>query len=191
VSIDTTFCRAWIELGLMYAAIKDKSATLDALQKAITADSKQVLPYKMLAFNYMSDWNQDNAIATWQKLRAIAPDDPDSALYLGAFYVEQKHYPEATPLLESAVRANPSNAYVQMMLGRVRLRSHNIDQGLDALHKALEIDSSALMLNYVAYEMAKTGTNFPEALGYSQQPVKDVEERSQKVDLQTIHKEDL
>jgi Tfp pilus assembly protein PilF len=76
----------------MYAAIKDKSATLDALQKAITADPQQVLPYKMLAFNYMSDGSQDNAIATWQKLRAVAPDDPDSALYLGALYVEQKHY---------------------------------------------------------------------------------------------------
>jgi tetratricopeptide (TPR) repeat protein len=139
----------------------------------------------------MSDGNQDNAIATWQKLRAIAADDPDSALYLGALYVERKHYPEATPLLESAVRANPSNAYAQMMLGTVRLRSHNIDQGLDALHRALEIDSSALMLNNVAYEMAETDTNFPEALGYSQQPVKDVEERSQKVDLQTIHKADL
>lgn len=78
-----------------------------------------------------------------------------------------------------------------MMLGTVRLRSHNIDQGLDALHKALEIDSSALMLNNVAYDMAETGTNFPEALGYSQQSVKDVGERSQKVDLQNIHKADL
>jgi tetratricopeptide (TPR) repeat protein len=90
VSIDATFSRAWVELGLTYAASKDNSSTLNALQKAVEADPKQVLPYKMLAFNYMSLGNQDNAIATWQKLQSIAPDDPDLALYLGALYMVQK-----------------------------------------------------------------------------------------------------
>jgi tetratricopeptide (TPR) repeat protein len=191
VSIDATFSRAWIELGLTYAASKDKSSTLDALQKAVEADPKQVLPYKMLAFNYMFLGKQDNAIATWQKLQSIAPDDPDLSLYLGALYMEQKHYLDAVPLFESAVKANPSNAYAHVMLGTVRLRSHNTDQALDAFHKALEIDSSALMLNNVAYEMAEAGTNIPEALGYSQRSVKEVEERSQKVNLKDMHKADL
>ena len=191
VSIDATFCRAWIELGLAYAASKDKSSSLDALQKAVEVDPKQVLPYKVLALNYMLGGNPDKAIATWQKLRGIAPDDPDLALYLGVLYLAQKRYPEATPLLESAVRTGPSNAFAQMMLGTVRLRSHNLDQGLDALHKAVEIDSSALMLNNVAYEMAENGINLPEALAYSQRAVKDAEERSQKVDLKNIQKADL
>jgi tetratricopeptide (TPR) repeat protein len=191
VSVDATFSRAWIELGLTYSASKDKSSTLDALQKAVDADPKQVLPYKMLAFNYTFLGNQGNAIATWQKLQSIAPDDPDLALYLGALYMEQERYPDAAALLESAVKANPSNAYEQMMLGTIRLRSHNTERGLDAFHKALEIDSSALMLNNVAYEMAEAGTNLLEALGYSQRSVKEVEEQSQKVDLKDIHKADL
>ncbi len=191
VSIDATFSRAWIELGLTYAASKDNSSTLDALQKAVEADPKQVLPYKMLAFNYMFLGNQDNAIATWQRLQSVAPDDPDLALYLGALYMEQRRYADAASLLESAVKANPSNAYAHMMLGTVRLRSHNTDQALDAFHKALEIDSGALLLNNVAYELAEGGTNLPEALGYSQRSVKEVEERSQKVDIEKIQKVDL
>jgi tetratricopeptide (TPR) repeat protein len=191
VSIDATFSRAWIELGLTYAASKDKSSTLDALQKAVEADPKQALPYKMLAFNYMFLGNQDNAIVTWQRLQSIAPDDPDVAQYLGALYMEQKRYPDAASLLESAVKANPSNAYALMMLGTVRLRSHNTGEGLDAFHKALENDSSALMLNNVAYELAEAGTNLTEALGYSQRSVKEEEERSQKVDLENIQKDDL
>jgi tetratricopeptide (TPR) repeat protein len=191
VSIDAIFSRAWIELGLTYAASKDKSSTLDALQKAVEADPKQALPYKMLAFNYMFLGNQDNAIVTWQRLQSIAPDDPDVAQYLGALYMEQKRYPDAASLLESAVKANPSNAYALMMLGTVRLRSHNTGEGLDAFHKALENDSSALMLNNVAYELAEAGTNLTEALGYSQRSVKEEEERSQKVDLENIQKDDL
>jgi tetratricopeptide (TPR) repeat protein len=191
VSIDATFSRAWIELGLTYAASNDKSSTLDALQKAVEADPKQVLPYKMLALNYMFLGNQDNAIATWQRLQSVAPDDPDLALYLGALYMGQRRYADAASLLESAVKANPSNAYAQMMLGTVRLRSHNTDQALDAFHKALEIDSGALLLNNVAYELAEGNTNLPEALGYSQRSVKEVEERSQKVNMEKIQKADL
>jgi lipopolysaccharide biosynthesis regulator YciM len=105
--------------------------------------------------------------------------------------MEQRRYADAASLLESAVKANPSNAYAHMMLGTVRLRSHNTDQALDAFHKALEIDSGALLLNNVAYELAEGGTNLPEALGYSQRSVKEVEERSQKVDIEKIQKVDL
>jgi tetratricopeptide (TPR) repeat protein len=64
-------------------------------------------------------------------------------------------------------------------------------RGIAVLHKALEIDSGEEMLNDVAYEMAETDTKLPEALVYSQRSVKEVEERSQKVDLENIQKVDL
>lgn len=47
------------------------------------------------------------------------------------------------------------------------------------------------MLNDVAYEMGEAGTNLPDALSYSQRSVKEVEERSQKLDLENIQKADL
>ena len=191
VSLDANFSRAWIELGWVYAASKDKSLALNAFQKAVEADPKQVVPYKMLALMYMDLADRDNAIATWRKLQSISPDDRDLALYLGAIYMEQKRYSEAASLFESAAKASPTDAFAEMRLGIARLRSHNMDQGLDALHKALEIDSGAEMLNDVAYEMAEAGTNLPDALSYSKRSVKEVEERSQKVDLENIQKADL
>jgi tetratricopeptide (TPR) repeat protein/ubiquitin-protein ligase len=191
VSLDSNFSRAWIELGWVYSASADKSSALDAFQKAAEADPKQILPYKVLAFNYMFLGNRDNAITTWQKVQNIAPDDPDIAGNLGALYMAAKRYSEATPLFETAAKGNPSDAYAQLRLGMVRLRSRNTDQGLESLHKALEIDSSAEMLNDVAYEMAEADTNLGEALVYSQRSVKEVEERSQKIDLENIQKSDL
>jgi len=192
VSLDPTFARAWIRLGTVYyAGARDPSSSLNAFQKAVEADPKQVVPYKILAFMYTGLGKRDNAIATWQKLQSIAPDDPDLAANLGEFYLEQKRYPEAASLFESAAKANPSDAFAQLRLGMVRLRSHNTGQGLDALHKALKIDSSAEMLNDVAYEMAEADTDLPDALVYSRRSVKEVEERSQKLDLANIQKADL
>ncbi len=191
VSLDSTFSRAWIELGWTCAASRDKTAALNAFQKAVEADPKQVGSYKILAFMYTELGRQDDALATWQKVQSLLPDDPDLASNLGGLYMRLKRYPEAASLYELAAKANPSDAYAQMRLGIVRLRSHNTDQGLDALRKALEIDSGAEMLNNAAYEMAEAGTNLPDALGYSQRSVKDVEERSQKVDFENIQKADL
>jgi tetratricopeptide (TPR) repeat protein len=191
VSLDPTFSRAWIELGIAYyAGTREIRASLDAFQKAAEADSKQVLPYKILAFLYMGIGNRDNAIATWQKLQAIAPNDPDLALNLGGLYMMQKRYAEATTIFESAAKANPTDPQAQMRLGVVRLRSHNIDQGLEALHKALEIDSGAEMLNNVAYELAEADINLPDALSYSQRAVKEVEDRSRKANLENIENVD-
>ena len=191
VSLDATFSRAWIELGVTYAGIGDASSALNAFRKAVEADPKQVIPYKILGFMYMSRGNRNEAIAIWQKLQNITPDDRDLALNLGGLYIAQKRYPEAAALFEAAAKTKPSDPYAQMWLGITYLRSHNTDQGLAALHKALEINSGAEMLNNVAYEMAEAGTALPDALLYSQRSVREVEELSQKVDLEKVQDEDL
>jgi Domain of Unknown Function with PDB structure (DUF3857)/Transglutaminase-like superfamily len=78
VSLDSTFSRAWIELGLTYySGTREVNLSLNAFQKAVEADPKQVVPYKILAFMYFGVGRRDDAIATWQKLQNIAPDDPD------------------------------------------------------------------------------------------------------------------
>ncbi|MDQ1387383.1 MAG: ubiquitin-conjugating enzyme [Acidobacteriaceae bacterium] len=191
VSLDSNFSRAWIELGWIYSATADKSSALNAFQKAVEADSTQIVPYKTLAYYYAFLGNRNDAIATWQRLQGLASDDPDLAPNLGGLFMAEKRYPEAASLFESAALANPADAYARLRLGMVRLRSHNTDQGMEAMHKALQIDPGAEMLNDVAYEMAETNTNLAEALVYSQRSIRDVEERSQKVDLQNIQKADL
>jgi tetratricopeptide (TPR) repeat protein/ubiquitin-protein ligase len=191
VSLDPSFSRAWIELGWMYSATSDKTSALNAFQKAVEADPRQVVPYKVLAYDYAFLGNRNDAIATWKRLQNLAPADPDLSPNLAALYMAEKRYPEATLLYEAAAQANPSDAFAQLRLGMVRLRSHNAVQGMEAMHKALQMNPSAEMLNDVAYEMAEADTNLPEALDYSQRSIKEVEEQSQKVDLQHVQKADL
>jgi hypothetical protein len=77
VSLDPTFSRAWIKLGMTYYSATELNLSLDAFQKAVAANPKQVVPYKILAFMYIGVGKRDDAIATWKKLQTIAPDDPD------------------------------------------------------------------------------------------------------------------
>jgi Tfp pilus assembly protein PilF/ubiquitin-protein ligase len=191
VSLDPGFSRAWIELGWMYSATGDKTLALSSYQKAVDADPSQVVPYKILAYEYMVLAKRDEAIATWKKLQVIAPGDPDIAPNLGGLYVTQKRYPEAEAVFESAAQASPSDAFAQVRLGMVRLRSHKTALGMQAMHKALQLDSGSEMLNDVGYEMAEAGTNLAEALDYSLRSVKEVEEQSQKIDFQNIQPADL
>jgi len=178
-------------LGWTYSATGDKTSALNALQKAVAAGPTQIVPYKTLGFYYTFLGKREDAIATWQKLKNLAPDDADIASNLGGPYMVEKRYPEASSLFEAAALASPSDAFAQLRLGMVRLRSHNTDQGMEAMQKALQIDPGPEMLNNVAYEMAEAGTNLAEALVYSQRSIREAEERSQKLDFQNIQKADL
>jgi Tfp pilus assembly protein PilF len=175
----------------MYSTSGDKNSALSAYQKAVEADPNQVVPYKILAYDYAFLANRDEAIATWKKLQIIAPDDPDIAPNLGGFYMAQKRYPEALAIFESAAKAAPSDAFAQMRLGMVRLRARKTAEGMQAMHKALQLDPGPEMLNDVAYEMAEADTNLSEALDYSQRSIKEVEEQSQRLDFQNVQQADL
>jgi len=190
VSLDSTFSQAWIELGTAYLAAKEPYSALDAFQKAVDSDPKQIVPYKVLAFTSMGLGNRDYAISTWKRLQDVAPDDRDLLANLGSLYMTEKHYAEAATLLEAEVKANPSDAIAQMNLGVVRLRSGQADQGFALLSRALEIDSGAEMLNNVAYELAENDTHLSDALSYSQRSVKEVEGLSQKTNLENIENAD-
>lgn len=191
VELDAKFARAWIELGSMYAGTPQKSLAVDAFEKAVEADLSQVVCVKILALAYAEYGDRKQAIATWIKLQALAPDDHDVTPYLAALYMGEKQYKEAAALYEAEAKKAPLNAYSQVSLGTALLHSGEKESGLMALHKAIELDSGAEILNNVAYEMAEDNTNLTDALEYSRRSIKEVEEKSRKVDLKDIHIDDL
>jgi Flp pilus assembly protein TadD len=182
VKIDPTFTRAWIELGSLLTVTPDKSSAIEAFRKAADVDPKQVLPLKILAYAYGMNRQLPESIAVWQRLQQIAADDPDITPSLGALLMSQKRYKEAVTLFESAAKAAPQNASFEASLGLAHLHLNETEEGMAAIHQAVELDSSADMLNNVAYEIAEANANLDDALAYSQRAVKEVEERSLKVE---------
>ncbi len=190
-SLDPAFSRAWIELAACYYSNQDVNLAIKSYKQAVEADAKQILPYKVLAFVYAGMGRQDDAIATWKRLQIIAPEDHDIAPRLVELYLAQKRYADATELMESEVKLNPSDAYARWKLGSIQLRANQTAQGIEEMHKALEMDSSAEMLNEVAYELAEADTNLSDALRYSQQSIKEVEGISRKADIANVQKAEL
>jgi tetratricopeptide (TPR) repeat protein len=190
-TLDPKFARAWIELGFFYEASRQQNSAVESFHKAVDAEPKQAIAYKILAFALAEMRRRSEAIEVWQKLATVAPDDHDVAWNLASLYMSDKRYKEAIPELETATKANPYNAMLMVSLGKAKLQSGDTEQGMAAMKKALEIDSSPEIFNDVAYEMAEADTGLPDALAYSQRSLQSLEETSRKIDLENVQPEDL
>jgi tetratricopeptide (TPR) repeat protein len=190
-TIDPKFVRAWIELGVFYEGSEQQNAGVDAFHKALEADPSQIVTYKIFAFALADMRRRAEAIEVLEKLQKIAPDDRDLAPTLGLLYLDDKRYKDAIPVFEAATKASPYDAYMMLQLGRARLHAGQAEPGMAAMKKALEINSDPELLNDVAYEMAEAGTNYSEALGYSLESIRKLEDASRKIDIENVQPEDL
>jgi tetratricopeptide (TPR) repeat protein len=192
IAADPTFSRAWVALGATYYwGNRDVNSALAAFQKAVDANDKEALPCKILAFMYMGIGKQDEAIAAWLKVKRISPEDHDLTLNLGELYLKRRRFPDAISLYEFAAQKTPSEVFLQLRLGMAHLRNKDLDQGIHALHKAAELDSSPEMLNEVAFEMSEASAGLTDALSYSQRAVNEAEQKSLQVNLDKPERADF
>jgi len=191
VALDPKFARAWIELGGYYVVAGQKTLALEAFQKAVVAEPRQTLTYKLLAAAYKEVKDPEQAIHTWQQLQAISPDDHDVPPYLGALYVDEKRYKEAVAAYQTWTKNDPTNGYAYLSLGTAQLQSDEKEKGLAALHKALELQPGAEMLNNVAWTMVEADESLPQALEYSKRSIEQMEEASHEIDVRHISPDDL
>jgi tetratricopeptide (TPR) repeat protein len=187
LEVDPKFTRAWLELSTIYGPTE---AGLDAVRKAIESDPRQVVARKTYAYLLKYLRRPDAALDAWHEALKIAPDDPEANSELGLLLMQQEHYAEALPYLETAARNDDSSA-AQRRLGAVYVRAGQIGKGVATLEKLVQADSTPETLNEVAYEFADANINLPKALEYARQAVEKQEEESQNVDLSNLRPEDL
>jgi tetratricopeptide (TPR) repeat protein/transglutaminase-like putative cysteine protease len=190
VKTDKQFTRAWLELATVYMASAQGDPALDALRKAIDSDPKQVLCRKMYAFVLAFMRRSEAALDAWRDAVRIAPEDPEANSGLGTVLMQQKRYSEAVPYLETAAQKDSSSA-AQSRLGSAYLRAGQIEKGTGTLEKLLEADSTPVMLNHVAYELAEANASLSKALEYAQQAVDKQEKESHDLKLSNLLPEDL
>src|SRR5438093_421536 len=191
INADPKFTRARLLLGGAYFGSMDPDAGLQQYRKAISEDPKEPLAYKMLAFAQLGMGTSEAAIKTWQELLKVAPDDGDAAANLGSLLLSKKNFSEAVSLLGSAVKRNPESSRLQLQFGIASLHTGNKEQGAAALLKSADLNPDVGNLNNVAYELADDNQKLPEALEYAKKAVKQVEEDSQDVKLDSLEGRDL
>ena len=191
VSKDPKFVRAWPWLGSLLFARFQQDAGLDAYRSAIKADPTQAVSYKMLGFVLTASGKLDEAVSVWQELIKINAEDHDAEANLANALLALKRYPAAASAAESAVKRAPDKVSYQMLLGRAYLGSGNADRAQAAFEAAIKLDSSPMVLNNVAYEMAEQKLNLPVAKQYSETAVRQEEDATSKLELADLRSSDL
>ena len=191
VAADPKFTRAWLRLGSLQAGMRQSDDAIASFRKAIACDPKQPFPYKVLAFTLMSMNRGADAIPVWQDLVKVVPDDRDAPANLGALLADQKRYAEAIPELQAALKLYPKNAYAAATLAQAYMLSGDLEKGRTAIQQAVDLGSGPLAYNNIAYALAESNQDLPEALDYAQTAVHQEEVSSQKTDLSNVAPADL
>lgn len=191
VEIDPKFTRAWLWMADIYAFERKQDQAIAALRSAVANDPKQPLAYKGLGFHLMSAGKFEEAASVWKHLIELAPGDSDGPEYLGQALSSAKRYAEAAKAFGDAVKLSSKDAGLFVELGSARLQAGDETNAMVAYRKALELDSSALLLNNIGYALADANKQLPLALVYAQKAVLQEEQAAGKVQLAGLNTQDL
>ena len=120
---------ARINLGIALFNIPDLPAAQRELQAAATAAPNAPQPHYVLGLLAKLQNRPADAIAEFQKVLAIDPNDVGANVNIGQLYAQQRKYPEAIAVLRTGIAAEPYNATALYNLGTSLMRSGQREEG--------------------------------------------------------------
>jgi tetratricopeptide (TPR) repeat protein len=191
VTSDPRFTRAWVVLGEVLFAQKQKDAGIEAFHKAIADDPTEPAIPKDLGHRLMSSFQFEDAVPVWQDFVKAHPDDVDGPANLGGCLVQLKRYPEAAAAFEAAVKIKADRPSLWASLGSAYLEAGERDKAAAAFMQIADVDKEGKYLNGVAYKMANGDLKLPVALEYAKKAVRAAEEETQKISLGDLKMDDV
>ena len=157
---------ARVNLGIALFNLPDLPAAQKELQAASVAVPSAPQPHYLLGLLAKTQNRGDDAIASFQKVLRIDPNDVGANVNLGQLYAQQRKYPEAIAVLRTAVAAEPYNATALYNLGTALMRAGQRVEGQKVIAQFQELrqrgTGTTLGTNYLeqgryAEAMASTG----------------------------------
>lgn len=112
---------AYVQIGVIYDAMKDYPKACEAYEKAIAANPNFGPALNNLSYDYAEKMNNvDKALPLAEKSRELAPRDPSTADTLGWIVYKKGDYVRARPLLEESAAKIPDDLEIQFHVGMVR-----------------------------------------------------------------------
>lgn len=182
---DPAFAQAWYVLGINEAR-KSPDRAVDDLKKAGSVDPSNLLATEGAAGLLATLHHESDALEIWKTLESKNSDDANVHSHIVALLVAQKRYSDAIPEIQQLVRLRPQNNQILVELGDAYLRTGDKDQGIASMKKALIMDRSAAILNNVAFVYAENDVSLDDALQYSQEAVKDLEQQTKSIKLDDL-----
>lgn len=139
LQLDPGLALARINLGIALFNVPDLPAAQKALQAAIAAAPSAPQPHYLLGLAAKTQNRPEEAIASFQKVLRVDPNDVGANVNVGQLYAQQRKYPEAIAALRIAVAAEPYNATALYNLGTTLIRSGQREEGSKVIAQFQEL----------------------------------------------------
>jgi len=139
LQLEPTLALARINLGIALFNLPDLPAAQKELQAASTLVPSAPQPPYLLGLLAKTQNRPEEAIAAFQKVLRIDPNDVGANVNLGQLYAAQRKYPEAIAVLRVAVAAEPYNATALYNLGTALVRAGQRDEGQKVIAQFQEL----------------------------------------------------
>ena len=139
LQLDPSLVTARINLGIALFNIPDLPAAQKELQAASVAAPSAPQPHYLLGLAAKTQNKPEEAIAAFQKVLRVDPNDVGANVNLGQLYSQQRKYPEAIAALRLAVAAEPYNATALYNLGTSLIRSGQREEGQKVIAQFQEL----------------------------------------------------
>ncbi|MCU1268587.1 MAG: putative system TPR-repeat lipoprotein [Acidobacteria bacterium] len=120
---------AHINLGIALFNVPDLPAAQRESQNAATLEPQAPQPYYILGLIAKLQSKPEEAMAAFQRVLKIAPDDVGTNINVGQLFAQQRKYPEAIAAFKIALAAEPYNATALYNLGQALLRAGQRAEG--------------------------------------------------------------
>ena len=120
---------ARVNLGIALYNVPDLPAAQKELQAAAAAAPTLPQPHYLLGLLAKTQNKPEEAIAAFQRVLRIDPNDAGTNVNLGQLYAQQRKYPEAIAVLRTGIAAEPYNATALYNLGTSLMRSGQREEG--------------------------------------------------------------
>ena len=172
LKIDPKLNLARINLSIALFNLPDLPGAQREAQAAATVSPEVPQPYYIIGLIAKLQSKPEQALAAFQRVLQIDPNDVGTNINLGQLFAQQRKYPEAIAAFRTALAAEPYNATALYNLGQALMRAGQREEGQKVTErfKQLRESGSATNLgqNYLeqgryAEATASTGTE-PELI---------------------------
>jgi tetratricopeptide (TPR) repeat protein len=166
LQLDPKLALARINLSIALFNVPDLPGAQREAQAAIALAPNAPQPHYILGLIAKSQARIDDAIAPFQQVLKLDPEDVGANINLGQIYSQQKKYPEAIAAFRVALAVEPYNSTALYNLGTALIRAGQRDEGQRVIQRFQEFrtrgSGSSLGNNYLeqgryAEAVASTG----------------------------------
>ena len=130
---------ARINLGIALFNVPDLPAAQKELQAAAALAPSAPQPHYLLGLLAKTQNRPEEAIASFQKVLKIDPNDVGANVNMGQLYAQQRKYVEAIAVLRTGLAAEPYNATALYNLGTSLMRGGQRDEGQKVIAQFQEL----------------------------------------------------